>query len=89
MRQAHRYLAPLFLAVALMAPIANTGCAARVRVYDPYHSDYHHWDDDEDRAYRQYLGERHEGYRGFSKLNHDEQHEYWNWRHQHRDADRR
>ena len=46
-------LGPLLLAAAMLLPVANTGCTARVRVYD--HSDYHNWDDREDRAYRRFL----------------------------------
>ena len=46
------YVGPLLLAAAMLLPVANTGCTARVRVYD--HSDYHNWDDREDRAYRRY-----------------------------------
>ena len=88
MARIYRHLRFLCLAVALIAPIASTGCAARVRIYDEDHRDYHRWDDREDRAYRRYLTERNEGYREFSKRNHDEQRDYWKWRHDHPDSDR-
>lgn len=88
MVRTHRYLGFVFLAAALVAPIANTGCAARVRIYDEDHRDYHRWDDREDRAYRRYLAEKNEEYREFSKRNRDEQHDYWKWRHDHPDSDR-
>ena len=84
----HRCLGSLLLAVALMLPIATSGCAARVRVYDSYHNDYHHWDDREDHAYRRYLDEKHESYRDFKKLDSDKQRDYWNWRHDHPDDKR-
>jgi hypothetical protein len=88
-----RYLGSLCLAAALIAPAASVGCAARatygVRFYDGNHGDYHSWDDREDRSYRQYLGEKHEDYRDFSKLNHNEQNDYWNWRHSRPDSDSR
>ena len=72
------------LALALSLT-AMTGCAARVRYYDQYHSDYHDWNHNEDRAYRQYLSGRHEQYRDYDKLNADQQRDYWNWRHDHPD----
>jgi hypothetical protein len=69
----------------VLALTATTGCAGRVRYYDQYHSDYHTWNHGEDRAYHQYLGERHEQYRDYDKLNADQQRDYWNWRHDHPD----
>jgi len=46
------YLAPVFLAVALMS-----GCAARVsyRTYDPYYHDYHVWTDAEGPYYNSWI----------------------------------
>jgi hypothetical protein len=75
----------LVLSAAMLTPLLTSGCAARVRYYDSYHHDYHHWDGREDRAYRVWLGERHYEYRDFSKLNNDQQRDYWNWRHAHPD----
>jgi hypothetical protein len=80
-----RYLAPLWLSAAMLLPLLASGCAARVRYYDEYHSDYHRWDDGEDRAYRVWLRERHYEYRDFNRLSRDEQHDYWSWRHNHSD----
>jgi hypothetical protein len=54
------------------------------RVYDRGHRDYHNWNGDEDRLYRQYLGEQHRQYRAFSKMNRQQQLRYWQWRHDHR-----
>ena len=53
------------------------------RVYDPVHKDYHAWNDDENRRYREYLEEHHEKYRDFSRLSKKRQREYWQWRHDH------
>jgi len=91
MLRIYRLLSSLLLAAALVAPVASTGCAARVsgRIYDRDHDDWHRWDDREDRAYRRYLSERREEYREFSRRNNDEQRDYWNWRHRHPDSDRR
>ena len=58
---------------------------AEHRVYDRDHKDYHVWNSDEDRRYREYLTEHHEKYREFSRLNQQRQREYWRWRHDHED----
>jgi len=60
----------------------------RNRVYDRAYKDYHNWDDNEDRSYRQYLGERHQEYRPFAVAKRRQQTAYWNWRHRHPDHDR-
>jgi len=83
-----RYASTMLLAAASLAPLAISGCAAHARVYDNYYSDYHYWNDREDRAYRMWLAERHYEYREYARLNHDQQHEYWAWRHNHPDAGR-
>jgi hypothetical protein len=57
------------------------------RVYDRSHNDYHNWDDNEDRFYRQYLTEKHKTYRIFAEVKQKEQTAYWNWRHSHPDHD--
>ena len=53
------------------------------RVYDRAHRDYHSWNGDEDRFYRQYLDQQHHQYRAFSRMNRQQQLEYWRWRHDH------
>jgi hypothetical protein len=53
------------------------------RVYDPYHKDYHTWDDREDSVYRHWLETRHVAYRDFDRLQRSQQRAYWNWRHEH------
>jgi hypothetical protein len=95
MKTAYRYLSFIFLSAALTAPVAISTSAAQddhrndkkdTRVYDRSHKDYHNWDGNEDRAYRQYLGDKHQDYRDYSKLNHGQQNTYWNWRHSHPDS---
>jgi hypothetical protein len=96
MRSGYRYLSFIFLTAALAVPMAiRTSGAPQddhrndkkdTRVYDRSHKDYHNWDDNEDRAYRQYLGDKHQDYREYSKLNHGQQNTYWNWRHSHPDS---
>jgi hypothetical protein len=53
------------------------------RVFDRNHRDYHVWNNDEDRVYREYLTQQHRKYRVFTRLNRKQQQEYWNWRHDH------
>jgi len=55
MIRAHRYIGTMLLAAATHVPLVISGCAAWV--YDEYHSDYHHWNDREKRAYRMWLAE--------------------------------
>lgn len=83
MRHHHHILKPLLLAALLSSPVAIGGCAAHAsyRVYDPYHEDYHRWDDHETSFYFQWEGETYRDHRDFDKRDKDEQKEYWNWRH--------
>jgi hypothetical protein len=75
----------LLLALSIGLSGVTSGCG--VRYYDADHHDYHRWDRDEDRTYHNYWNERHgnEPYRDFTKLNADQQKDYWNWRHDHPD----
>jgi hypothetical protein len=59
------------------------------RYYDPGHNDWHVWDDNEERAYREFMRGRNWPYRELSILNPKDQQRYWDWRHQHPDAGRR
>jgi hypothetical protein len=84
-----RYLASLLLTVALTAPLAvqardkDHDRDDKNRVYDRSHHDYHAWNQDEDRTYRQWYGQNYHDrdYRDYRKLNHKDQDAYWNWRH--------
>jgi hypothetical protein len=55
------------------------------RMYDSAHKDYHNWNGDEDRRYREFTVERHRKYQDFSRLSKRRQNEYWQWRHEHDD----
>ena len=81
-----------FSSLALGTALFTTGCAEhRYRTYDPYYSDYHRWNGDEEAYYRRWNAERHYNYVEYNRLNRERQREYWNWRHQqaeHRDRDR-
>ena len=97
MKGVYRYLAFLFLTAALTAPLGIITSAAsqgdkrqednrttgkkQRRVYDRTHKDYHIWDENEERSYRQYLSEKHQDFRDYFKLKRNQRNEYWNWRH--------
>ena len=82
MRRIYKWLGSIFLAAALVAPVAvTTGCAARVGVYDEWHGDYHRWDGHEEAVYRGYLTDNHMDYHPYKNLSKDQQKAYWDWRH--------
>ena len=83
MPQMKSYASSLLLAVTLAGLSVLGGCTTNERVYDESHSDYHTWDDSEARAYHSWQVERHADNRDYKQLKPDEQHDYWNWRHQH------
>jgi hypothetical protein len=91
MHRANCYIASLFLTAALAAPVSIMAVPApqeagvQVRVYDKEHKDYHNWDDNENRAWGQFLTENHKNSHEFSKANKKEQSQYWNYRHAHPD----
>jgi protein-tyrosine phosphatase len=90
MSRGSHHLSSLLLATALASSLVGIGCAEHhpVRVYDPYYTDYHVWDDNEVVYYRQWADETHRDHdRDFKRLNKDEQKEYWTWRHNHGDHD--
>jgi hypothetical protein len=59
------------------------------RYYDRERKDYHEWNEHENQAYRHYLEDNHRTYHDWAKANRKEQQEYWHWRHEHPDNDRR
>jgi hypothetical protein len=82
-----RTLSALTLVAAIGAPalLPTVALAQSVslRIYDRSHKDYHPWNGDEDRTYRQYLTDHHRSYRAISKTTKKQQAEYWQYRHQH------
>jgi hypothetical protein len=63
------------------------GVGITLRFFDQNRSNWHEWNDSEDRAYRQFLGENHTAYVEFSAGGFQLQEEYWNWRSSHPDND--
>lgn len=85
MRFLSRHLMTLGMVAVFTIPAAITGCAARVdtgyRVYDPYYSDYHVFDNNEIAYYSRWETDTHRNHVDFRKRKPDEQKEYWTWRH--------
>lgn len=94
MHSKNGYISSLFLAAALVAPLWSMaapvpqGASVQIRVYDSGHKDYHNWDDNENRAWGQYLSDNHEKSHDFKKAKKKEQSNYWNWRHDHEGGQR-
>jgi hypothetical protein len=80
-----RGLTTLLAGAALAAPLLVAGCGghAGVRVYDPYYSDYHTWNNGEVVYYKQWNNDTHRHYVEYRNLPEKDQHEYWDWRHNH------
>jgi len=75
-----RRLVPMLFAAAIAMPVLCNGCAARVRVYDPYYHDYHAWPAEEP-YYTQWEHETHREHMDFNKRSKADQKAYWDWRH--------
>jgi hypothetical protein len=90
MKCGSRYVGLFSAAIVLALSLAGTGCAGHrhPRVYDPYYTDYHVWNDDEVTYYRQWSSETHrDAGRDFRKLPPEEQKKYWTWRHNRQKSD--
>ncbi len=69
----------VLLGINLVPSIGGIGCSAHhyCRVYDPYYTDYHVWNNDETVYYRQWSNENHRyANRDFRRLPAEEQKEY-------------
>ncbi len=91
MKSNSRFLSSFVLGAALVSSVFSTACYEhhRHRVYDPYYTDYHVWNDQEVGYYHQWARDNHrDEHRDFRKLRPEEQKEYWTWRHGREDHDR-
>jgi hypothetical protein len=75
--------------MALTTAVPSEGAGIVVRFYDGEHHDYHRWDTREQRAYRAYLASRHRAYVRYSRQRANERREYWRWRHEQLEHERR
>ena len=75
----------LLMTLALGSAAVAAGCAVHAgvgyRVYDPYYSDYHVWNQPEIGYYNRWIGETHRPNVECRKLKRSDQAEYWKWRH--------
>jgi hypothetical protein len=77
------------LSVALITPLVLSPTVMRAddkRYHDAKHNDDHAWNDHEDRAYHMWVEQNHRKYSDFDRLKARDQQSYWNWRHEHSDA---
>jgi len=81
------------LSVTLITPLALSPNLMRAdddhrerRYRDARHNDDHVWNDHEDRAYRLWVQENHRKYNDFDRLKERDRQSYWDWRHDHSDA---
>ena len=85
-------LSVLMLGAALSVPVAARAADGGdkkpqvKRYYDQKNKDYHEWNDNEDKAYRSYLGENHHAYVDFAKVKAPQRQQYFDWRHEHPDS---
>ncbi|HEY3883665.1 MAG TPA: hypothetical protein VGL62_00560 [Vicinamibacterales bacterium] len=78
-------LVPTTASARTITATAEPAAQARItiRVYDPFHHDYHNWDRREESTYRAYLAERHRSYIAYRRQNLAQRRAYWRWRHAH------
>ena len=69
-----------FVGSSVAAPLLTTGCATRVRVYDPYYGDYHVWSG-ETVYYGRWEHDTHREHMDFNKRSDADKKAYWDWRH--------
>jgi len=81
------------LSVTLLTPLALSPAIMRAdddrrerHYHDARHNDDHVWNDHEDRAYHMWVEENHRKYSDFAHLKERDRQAYWDWRHDHSDA---
>ena len=86
MQSKRLFLTSLFLAGALIAPMAASINATPqkigVRVYDRGNKDYHNWDDNEAKTYTTYRADHPKLKVTFTKNSRSDQDAYWKYRHE-------
>lgn len=80
MRSLSQRLASLLMAAVVIVPLLCSGCAAHVRVYDPYYHDYHVWAT-ETPYYTQWEHDTHRDHVEFNQRSDADKKAYWDWRH--------
>lgn len=88
MKTLNRCAAALLLTLGLTAPLVMAEDQNSKRYYDKKNKDYHQWNDNEQKSYGVFLGEKHIAVHVFTKAKPTEQQQYWQWRHEHPDEKR-
>jgi hypothetical protein len=70
----------LVTSLAMTATVLMTACAGS-RVYDSFYSDYHRWNQSENRYYLAWEGETQRSHQDLDQRPVDEQKIYFVWRH--------
>jgi hypothetical protein len=86
-----RFPATALLGAALMMPLATAPLLRAAdnnasTFHDKKHNDDHVWNAQEEKAYRIYWKEHNRPYANFPTLKEDDRQAYWDWRHNHSDA---
>jgi len=90
-----RYLTLLFLSAALAGSAASLRADEHhadrqsKRYYDKDARDYHEWNQNENQAYHKYVNENRKRDREFARTTRREKQDYFKWRHNNPDQDRR
>jgi hypothetical protein len=93
MRTLSSYFRFGILSLALATPMVLSPIVMRAdddhnakRYRDARHNDEHVWNDHEDKAYHMWVQENHRKYNDFDRLKERDRQSYWDWRHDHSDA---
>jgi Spy/CpxP family protein refolding chaperone len=86
-----RLLNATFLGAALLVSTTLVPTALRAQdqnrtYHDKDHNDDHQWNNQENQAYHVWAKDNHRKSGNFAKLKESDQQAYWNWRHEHSDA---
>ena len=87
MYRSYRYIASLFLAAALVAPMSIMAApvpqqaGVQIKLYDKAHKDSHVYDDNEKQVYTQFRGTHKSYNEDLTKETPKHQAVYWNYRH--------
>jgi hypothetical protein len=84
-----RILKTALLGAAFLAPLALTPTSLRAddkKYHDSAKNDDHQWNGQEDKAYKIWNKQNHRKSQSFATIKEGDQQSYWNWRHEHSDA---
>jgi hypothetical protein len=87
MKKIRNLLAAMPICAALLWPVTSLAYDHdrddRDRYYDQEHKDYHQWNADEQRYWRDYWVREKRPYIEWERANEEQRRAYWHWRHEH------